>query len=252
MPLIGEIINPSYPSGGMPLIWETISPNALIQWILTKQFGPPPEAYELLGPPSIKDVLKTPLLATLGPYVRIHPESGAVDVKVPDLPGFNEGAVKALSLAIVEALDAREAFEWTQLDEEEKGSPDIVHSAVGKEYWLSINGIRPVGPGGRITYYPRRRLVEIIVRRRGKSLGGGWCKSKEVADRVLSYLEIGDAPGTRLRAGFGYYEASKYESQSVLRPAFVFLLDRGTAKDGPRWRVSTVEAATELPEFPAT
>ena len=115
-----------------------------------------------------------------------------------------------------------------------------------------MNKVRPVGPGGRVIYYPRRRLVEIVVRRRGKSLGGYWRKSAEVVNRVASYLEIDDAPGTRLRAGFGYYEASKYENQSLLRPVFLFLLDRPTANEGPRWRVSTVEAATELPELPAT
>jgi hypothetical protein len=247
-----EMINPSNPNGGLPSIWETISPSALSKWILTKQYGPPPEAYKLLGPPSIREVLKTPLLASLTPYIHIHPESGAIDVKVPDLPSFTEETVRALSLEIVGALDSRQAFEWTHLDEEEKGSPDNVQSAVGKEYWLSVNYIHPVGPGGRITYYPRRRLVEIIVRRRGKNVHGYWRKPTEVADRVLSYLEIGDAPETRLRARFGYYETSKYESQSLLRPVFLFLLDRPTAKEGPRWRVSTVEAATELPRFPAT
>ncbi len=238
----------------MPLIWKTISPSELSQWIANQQAGPPPDSYELLDPASVQDVLKASPspIAPFIPHMRIHPQSGAVDLKVPDLPTFTEKMVITLSLAIVGALDVREAFEWTHLDEEEKGRPDNVQSAVGKEYWLSVNNVHPVGPGGRVVYYPRRGLVEIVVRRRGKGLGGYWRNPTEVANRVASYLEIGDAQGTRLRARFGYYEASKYENQSLLRPVFLFLLDRPTAKEGPRWRVSTVEAATELPEFPAT
>jgi hypothetical protein len=236
----------------MPLIWKTISPSELSQWIAHQQAGPPPEAYELLDPTSVQEVLKASSFAPFTRQIRIHPQSGAIDLTVPNLQTFTEDMVMTLSLAIVEALDVREPFQWTHLDEEEKGSPDNVQSAVGKEYWLSVNNVHPVGPGGRVTYYPRRHLVEIVVRRRGKKLGGRWRKPPEVANRVASYLEIDDTPGTRLRAGFGYYEASKYEKQSLLRPVFLFLLDRPTVTEGPRWRVSTVEAATELPEFPAT
>ncbi len=234
------------------MIWETISPSGLSQWILVQQAGPPPEAYELLDRPSVQEVLKASPVAPLTSLMRIHPDSGAVDLDARELPDFNEDQVMALSLTIVGALDVREPFEWTDLDDEEKGSPNDVPSAVGKEYWLSVNNIKPVGPGGRIIYYPRRRLVEIVVRRRGKNLGGYWRNSTDVANRASTYLEIGDAPEIRLRARFGYYEASKYESQFLLLPVFLFLLDRPTANEGPRWRVSTVEAATELPELPAT
>lgn len=240
------------------MIWETVSPSALSSWISGKQAVPPPEAYELLDAHSVQEVLKSSPWGAYTRFMHLHPVSGAIDLKLPDfskipnLPGSAEDQAIALSLGIVGALDAREPFQWTHLDDEETGRPDNVRSAVGREYWLSVNNIIPVGPGGRITYYPRRRLVEIIVRRRGKSLGGYWRKPGEVVNRALSFLEIGDMPGARLRAGFGYYEASKYESQSLLRPVFLFLLDRPTAVEGPRWRISTVEAATELPEFPVT
>jgi len=236
----------------MPLIWETISPSELSQWMANQQAGPPPESYELLDPTSVDEVLKASPVAPFKPLMHIHLQSGAVDLVVPNLPTFTEEIVLGLSLGIVGALDVRKAYQWTDLDEEEKGSPDNVQSAVGNEYWLSVNNVHPVGPGGRVIYYPRRRLVEIVVRRRGKSLGGYWRRPTEVANRVASYLEIGDVPGTRLRARFGYYEASKYENQSLLRPVFLFLLDRPRPNEGPRWRVSTVVAATELPEFSET
>lgn len=124
--------------------------------------------------------------------------------------------------------------------------------AARMEYWFYIDRMRPVGPGGRMTYYPRRHTVEIVVRPRGSQLGGQWHSSSDLANRVSSYLDLDGAPDARLRAAFGYYEASKYERQFLLRPVFVFLLDRLLATAGPRWRVATVVAATDLPERTAT
>lgn len=257
------------------MIWKTINVTELSRWIEDQQAGLPPEAYQLLAPPSLDDIAaNVPFIAPFYSYLRIHPRSGAVDVNVPEWFHFTEDILETLSNSIAKVLDRREAFEWTGdfiatlskivaaldnreafewdgLDKEEEGHPGNMQSAVGREFWFSINNIRPVGPGGRITYYPRRRLIEIVVRRRGYSLGGEWRNPAEIVDRVLTYLEIADTPGTRLRARFGYYEASKYESQSLLRPVFLFLLDQPHANDGPRWRVSTAEAATELSDFPA-
>ena len=114
------------------MIWKTISPSELSQWIANQQVGPPPESYELLDPTSVQEALKASTFAPLTPHMRIHPQSGAVDLEVPNLPTFTEDTVMTLSLAIVGALDVRDAFQWTDLDEEEKGSPDNVQSAVGK------------------------------------------------------------------------------------------------------------------------
>jgi hypothetical protein len=237
----------------MPLIWEAIHPHKLGQWLLTQQSGPPPSAYELFARPPVQELLNNPLVAPLKSVLRVHPDSGAVDFDVRALPaGRSEEDVMAFSVAIANVLDPRKAFEWTELDQEERGSPPDVAKAVGREFWLYVDDMRPVGPGGRITYYRRRHLVEIAVRRRGPRLGGSWRNSTDLANRVSNYLELDDAPGTRLRGGFGYYEASKYERQFLLRPVFLFLLDRPTATEGPRWRVATTVAATELPDQVAT
>jgi hypothetical protein len=237
----------------MPLIWESIHPNRLSQWILAKQqAGPPPSAYELLERPPVQELLNNPLVAPLKPVLRVHPDSGALDFDARALPTNSEVDVMAFSVAIANVLDHREAFEWTELDEEERGSPENVPKAMSREYWFYIDKMRPVGPGGRITYYPRRHLVEIVVRRRGPRLGGNWRNANDLTNRVSNYLELDDAPGARLRAGFGYYEASKYEQQLLLRPVFLFLLDRPNATEGPRWRIATTVAATELPDRAAT
>ena len=70
------------------MIWKTITPSELSQWIASQQSRVPPQAYELLAPLSVKEILKPPLVPTLAPYLHVHPQSGAVDVKVPELPGL--------------------------------------------------------------------------------------------------------------------------------------------------------------------
>jgi hypothetical protein len=239
----------------MPLIWETIEFGNLDQWILAKQqSGPPPSAYELVYPPPVQKLLEDPIASPLKSVLRLRSDSGVLEFDVRALPEgrrFGE-EIMAFSVAIANALDRRDAYVWAGLDQEERGSLADVPKAVSMEYWFSIDGIRPVGPGGRITYYPQRHSVEIVVRRRGSGLRGQWCKAADLANRVSNYLELDGVPDARLRGAFGYYEGSKYERQLLLRPAFVFLLDRPKATEGPRWRVATTVAATELPECAAT
>jgi hypothetical protein len=229
------------------LIWETIDPTKLSQWMLAQQSGSPPSAYELVEQP-LQDLMNDPRVAPLQSVLSVHPESGALDFDVRALPSRNRAeAVMSFCLAIANVLDRREAFEWTKLNEEERGSPENVPKAVGREYWLYVDEMRPVGPGGRITYYPGRHLVEIVARRRGARLNGYWRSPTDLANRVSTFLELDEIREARLRARFGYYEASKYERQLLLRPVFVFLLDRPTATEGPRWRIATAVAATDLP-----
>jgi hypothetical protein len=239
----------------VPLIWGTIQPGKLDQWISAQQqSGPPPYAYELVHPPPLQKLLQDPVAAPLKSALWLHPDSGALQFNVQALPASrrNEEEIMTFSIAIANALDRRDAFFWTGLDKEESGGPENLPKAAAMEYWFSIDGMRPVGPGGRITYYPQNHSVEIVVRRRGSRLGGHWRNAADLANRVLNYLELDGAQDARLRAAFGYYEASKYERQFLLRPVFVFLLDRPFATSGPRWRVATVVAATELPERAAT
>jgi hypothetical protein len=237
------------------LIWETIQPGTLGQWISAQQqSGPPPDAYELIHPPPIQKLLQDPVAAPLKSALRLHPDSGALEFNVQALPASRRNAeeIMTFSVAIANALDRRDAFVWIGLDKEESGGPENVPKAAAVEYWLSIDGMRPVGPGGRMTYYQRRQTVEIVARRRGPQLRGHWRNASDLTNRVSNYLELDGAQDARLRAAFGYYEASKYERQFLLRPVFVFLLDRLLATSGPRWRVATVVAATELPERAAT
>jgi hypothetical protein len=202
----------------------------------------------------MQKLLQDPVAAPLKSALRLHPDSGALEFNLQALPASrrDEEEIMTLSVAIANALDRRDAFFWTGLDKEESGGPENVPKAVGMEYWFSIDGMRPVGPGGRMTYYQRRQTVEIVVRRRGPQLSGQWRNASDLTNRVSNYLELDGVPDARLRAAFGYYEASKYERQFLLRPVFVFLLDRPYASSGPRWRVATVAAATELPERAAT
>ena len=74
---------------------------------------------------------------------------------------------------------------------------------------------------------------------------------RELGPIVASVAESAeDSPGVRIRFAFGYHEASKYEYQRWLRPAFVFLLDQPSLEDGVRWRTAIVQPATESEELP--
>jgi hypothetical protein len=202
----------------------------------------------------MQELLRDPVVAPVSSFLRMHPDSGALEFSIEALPAERRTAEEIVdfSVALATAMDRREAFFWGDLDEEERGGPEDVPKETGAEHWLSIDGLRPVGPGGRVTYYPRSRSVEIVARRRGARLGGAWRSAADLANRVSSHLELDGSPDARLRGAFGYYEASKYERQLLLRPVFVFLLDRFLATAGPRWRVASAVAATDLTSYAAT
>lgn len=233
------------------MIWDQVHLGELYDWLVKQQRARPPQSFELVEPPTLDDLLHHELsLRSISGSISVHPQSGAIDVSLSADRAWTNNDVAELGATIARAIDDRKAVPW-RLDEAEDGYQNTRH-AVATEFGFFANAIPPVGPGGRMTYYPRRRLLEIVVRRRGRGLYGDWRNPTNIADRVSNFLDLAGTPSARLRAAFGYYEASKYVSQSLLRPVFLFLLDRPTAEEGPRWRVSTVEAATELPEIPPT
>lgn len=236
------------------MIWDTIEISKLELWIKEKQSScPPPTSYELIYPSPLQALLQNPAVEPVKKFLDLEPRSGTVRFDVSALRSArHDEEVMTFALALAGALDRRRAFFWTGLNPEELGGPAGTPKIVAMEYWFEVDGMRPVGPGGRISYYPRRQSVEILLRRRGSQLGGSWRNSRELANCVASYLEVDQIPSVRLRGAFGYYEGSRYQRQTVLRPVFLFLLDRPTVAEGPRWRVATTLAATDLPNAAAT
>jgi hypothetical protein len=229
------------------LIWTPLAPDDVRAWIAGQRGRPAPDVFRLEDPAETAERLGD----RIGDFVTVRPDSGTLD--------FDFGPIElddwiAFLGAALEAVDPeRRLYQWEDLSEEELGASAEHPRAVVEEYLTSINGVSAVGPGGRITTYRHggRISAEISVRGRRHGISSSWRHPTEIAAEAVAAFE--EAPsGTRLRVAFGYYEASKYERQEWLRPAFVFLLDRPETEDGPRWRVAFVERATESDELPPT
>jgi len=100
-----------------------------------------------------------------------------------------------------------------------------------------------IGPGGRILAFalPNVVFADVVMRSRGALLPARWRGVDEVFARMPPYLSVS---GTMLTPAFGYFEASKYERQELLRLVYAFLLEPLPDAPGPHWRRLLVEPAT--------
>lgn len=108
-----------------------------------------------------------------------------------------------------------------------------------------------IGPGGALTLFRRGEYLvgDLVVRQR---IGvwperGGWRLPTDVAQRVRALRTGSDV---ELMVDFGYFEASKYERQELLRPAYLLVVDRPQPEElGAGWRTVLVEPATSVPDL---
>ena len=238
------------------MIYETINDRDVTKWVLSKQstMAAPPPAWELEPPSETHGRLKT-LFETLGQLAEFRRESGAIELhfdRVVNRPTREQ--MWELSLVVATNLDDdRSFYRWDDLEGEERGAPNDIPRAVVDELWAgAVVGVTQLGPGGRVTLYERQQRSDIVIRRRVRQIAGAWRAPTALLETVNDM--VGQEPATdgRLRAALGYFEASKLESQRYLRPVFVFVWERTTAEEGPRWRVATVVAATTLGDLPIT
>jgi hypothetical protein len=87
-------------------------------------------------------------------------------------------------------------------------------------------------------------MLDVVVRPRDNIVGSSWRDPERIGSSI-DVMAADAAEDIRLRAAFGYEEASGYERQQLLRPVFVFLLDR-PPQDGPGWQVATSIPATSI------
>lgn len=129
--------------------------------------------------------------------------------------------------------------------------PKDIESASVSSWESSIEDVPSVGPGGRVTVYVSHgmTLADITTRVRTESMESRWRTPGEIANQ-FERITRGEFLETHVFGAFGYYEASKYERQSYLRTAFVFIIDRPTSREGPSWRTSFAVAATESDGIP--
>jgi hypothetical protein len=121
----------------------------------------------------------------------------------------------------------------------------VVHSEL--ESSILTEQIPVLGPGGRVTvYYAQPGVhVDVVVRQQVDRQPGKWRDTEDMLARIREELR-GVGRACDILAGFGYFELSKYEPQSWLRPTFVFSIDlKPGNRSFPSSRFTIVEPATE-------
>jgi hypothetical protein len=221
-------------------IWHVLEPNAVVDWVSDLQAHQDlPQSYTF--PTPAEQVERAISAVTqLGIAADVSRRSSAVRITTQETP-VEFLVDQGLQLAF--ALDTRNWFQWDDLSEEEQPSPHVATELVS-----SVDGLHCLGPGGRITvshFQDGQTLLDVVVRPRVEVVNSTWRAPSRIVDGVGIML-FNIPEDARLRAALGYREASGYETQELLRPYFVFLLDRPHSDEGPGWRVAAEISATSV------
>jgi hypothetical protein len=110
-----------------------------------------------------------------------------------------------------------------------------------------------IGPGGHVAVYDTADglQMDIVTRRRSQAIPSKWRDSASVADELFRGFEIDgwEIRAEELKTDFGYFELSKYEQQTILRPAVMAILDVVADESGIPYRFVSVAAVTESPQL---
>jgi len=183
-------------------------------------------------------------LANQNIVFRRRPESGVLEI----VKGEREVNIERL----IATLRAEEVRQYSFNNEAGcSGVERIIETKVPES--LDSNEYLPVlGAGGRIIFFQTDRGVgaELTIRRRLEPEEARWRDPAEIISRFRWEYQI-SRPMPRLRAGFGYFELSKYEFQRLMRPVFIFSLEQSQDEERhlPGWRTTIVEPATTSSEF---
>jgi hypothetical protein len=220
------------------MIWTDVPFAAVTDWVSGRMDGELPVTYSC--PSAHEQAERAAEVADqLGlPTAGRFPRSSGIQLLGQD--PVDELLHQAVDIA--QALDERRWRRWEDPPPEEQPAGHVEDELVS---W--IDGVPTLGPGGRLTVQrlrDRRLLLDVVVRPRAGVVETRWRNPESVVD-ALSPLVRGAPDDARLRAAFGYAEASAYEAQEILRPVFAFLLERSAREGGPGWRVATTIAATD-------
>jgi hypothetical protein len=198
----------------------------------------------------------------VGP-VRRRPDSNTLEIDFPSETGYAgrddrtlfqefEGMVRRYA----EAEDERE-FRAT-----EGPLPAGVGFELGSRVPVAEGGARGtmlevIGPGGRATGFRGARGMtgaDVTIRRRNRAESGIWRRLDEIMrplGRALGEDFVGMKEEPTVRTVFGYFELSKYEVQSLMRPVFLFAIEQGQDPEGrwPGFQRIVVSSATTLGEL---
>lgn len=112
-----------------------------------------------------------------------------------------------------------------------------------------------VGPGGRLTVYRTSRngergwlQADLVVRPTARPISSSWRPASEILRQwEIRYSETPEP--LKVSAAFGYFELSKYERQTWLRPALVFDVGQPGSERSVAWQESLVLPATTSSEI---
>ncbi len=223
-------------------------PGHLLDWLGETSFGAEPPIYSLLPPREAlqhtANGVETRLQESFDiPFEHWHPASGAFRFWLPrDVRELAPSGISERLAYVCEAVDER-AYE-PRLDD-----PDLSEMLVAVvQSRIADYGLPVLGPGGMLTLFDdtRRIVGDLVVRRRGEEISepGRWREPEEIAEPITARF---DRAGVKLSAELGYFEASRFTEQRLLRPAYVVVIDRPQpAGEGPGWRTVVVEPATHV------
>jgi hypothetical protein len=164
------------------------------------------------------------------------------------LPVLNYALLSNIESQLIGAAEAEDEREFTRSDSQFKSGVWFeLDSSIPADSKRS-RPIPAVGPGGKITSYDTRRGVtaDVTIRRRARTISSTWRTTDDILQPLMSpdFLEV--ASDLRLQGSFGYFELSKYERQSLMRPVFLFAIESQQDSEGrwPGWQTMLVEPAT--------
>src|SRR4029077_7745602 len=229
--------------------WEDLTEAGPATWIAECTARPCPPTYELafeVPQPSAGDRF---MRDSLGPEGRRQTESGVWEIRLhKSRVAFTDSSDRVAGdwfeglLGGAQEIDRRDFVSTVQpasqsLDGEFRSR-------------LPEQALPVLGPGGRVTVYDTADAfqADIVVRRRVREVASRWRPVEEIyadiATRVVAsrYLD----GQRRVYGAFGYFELSKYERQSWLRPVFVISLEHARAGSERVLLESTIAVAATI------
>jgi len=216
--------------------------DGVADWVRSGQDRPPPVAQRLdIEVPAVDAQWLD--ARDLGFAADVRRQPGGFDARFrplrPDAVDRSASVEQLAQLlrAIAEGTDGREIVEDDR--------PRAEDALVARELATMVESLPVVGPGGRATLYRDGAgfAAEFAIRRRIRPVMGHttWRDPGAVASRIRGVL--GASTDCEIDIELGYFEASKYDVQWLMRPAYVVTMTQ-TPPTG--WRAVLVEPATHI------
>ncbi len=216
------------------------------------------ETVQLLSPPPplfrLAERLDVPIpqrIHRAGTLINRRSDSGVIEIKTP---GIRLSAMAESAATLEQTIIQVAAFE-----DQRTLQANAIAAAIGKQGRVQTlvnlpennRAVAVLGPGGAIIGSDGADGLEIavVIRHREQSLPSTWRKPEAVIEELFTGFGIpgSDISPSDVRLRFGYFELSKYDRQSTMRPVFLAVLDLKADETGVPYRFVAVAAATNAP-----